>query len=120
MTNREKATKFLELVCAGKIDEGFTRFISPDFIHHNQYFKGDRASLNQAMKEAHRQSPNKAVEIKYCYEDGETVITHSRVINEAGDIAVAHIFRFENGDIKELWDLGQLIDSDSPNENGLF
>jgi len=35
-------------------------------------------------------------------------------------VAVVHIFRFENGKVVELWDLGQQMIKDSPNENGLF
>ena len=34
--------------------------------------------------------------------------------------AVVHIFRFEQDRVVELWDLGQPISKDSPNENGLF
>jgi predicted SnoaL-like aldol condensation-catalyzing enzyme len=57
------------------------------------------------------------------YEDGDTVITHSLVTRQdpqAPDIAVVHIFRFEHDRIAELWDLGQPISKDSPNENGMF
>jgi predicted SnoaL-like aldol condensation-catalyzing enzyme len=34
--------------------------------------------------------------------------------------ALAHIFRFENGRIAELWDIAQPAPSDSPNQNGMF
>jgi predicted SnoaL-like aldol condensation-catalyzing enzyme len=67
--------------------------------------------------------PNKSIQIKRMYEDGDTVITHSRVSRQdpqAPDIAVVHIFRFEHDRIAELWDLGQPISKDSPNENGMF
>ena len=39
---------------------------------------------------------------------------------QAARIAVVHIFKFSNGRIVELWDLGQEIAKDSPNENGPF
>jgi predicted SnoaL-like aldol condensation-catalyzing enzyme len=51
------------------------------------------------------------------------VITHSLVTRQdagAPAIAVVHIFRFEQGRIAELWDLGQPISKDSPNKNGMF
>jgi predicted SnoaL-like aldol condensation-catalyzing enzyme len=51
------------------------------------------------------------------------VITHSRVTRRdaaAPDIAVVHIFRFTNDQVSELWDVGQPIAKDSPNENGVF
>ena len=104
----------------GNVEEGFEKYVSKDFIHHNQYFKGDRESLKAAMQEAHQNSPNKLIEIKHSYIDGDTVITNSLVVKEDMDIAVIHIFRILNEEIVELWDIGQPISKDSPNENGLF
>jgi predicted SnoaL-like aldol condensation-catalyzing enzyme len=75
------------------------------------------------MQDASRTSPNKSIAIKRIYEDGDTVIAHSLVTRQnpqAPEIAVVHIFRFEQDRIAELWDLGQPISKDSPNENGMF
>jgi predicted SnoaL-like aldol condensation-catalyzing enzyme len=105
----------------GKVQEAYDRYVAPSFIHHNQYFKGDRQSLLNAMDEASKKTPNKSIEVKHVYEDGDTVITHSLVTRPSGaDIAVVHIFRFEQDRVVELWDLGQEISKDSPNENGMF
>jgi len=120
MTNKEAAKAFLQLAGRGRVREAFDTFISDDFIHHNQYYKGNREALSKAMAEAHENSPNKLIEIKHCYKDGDTVITHSCVKKLAMEIAVIHIFRFRNSKIVELWDLGQQIEKESPNENGLF
>ncbi|MFZ1808888.1 MAG: hypothetical protein WAU36_16775 [Cyclobacteriaceae bacterium] len=46
--------------------------------------------------------------------------THSHVVKDDMEIAVVHIFRFDNVKIIELWDLGQVLDKNSPNENGVF
>lgn len=120
MTRKEIAASFLKLVGSGRIDEAFTKYIALNFIHHNQYFQGSCGALQKAMEEAHQTSPNIMVEIKYSYEDGDTVITHSLVVKKDMEIAVVHIFRFSKDKIIELWDLGQIILKDSPNENGLF
>lgn len=123
MTRKEIAQSFLRMAASGKVKEAYDQFISPHFIHHNQYFKGDRQSLLIAMEEAHQSSPNKSIEIKKTYEDGNTVITHSLVTRKDSSqmaIAVVHIFRFENDQVIELWDLGQEILKDSPNKNGPF
>lgn len=123
MTHKEMAVLFLKLAGSGKVQEAYDKFIAPDFIHHNQYFKGDRESLKTAMEDAHKMSPNKSIETKHVYEDGNTVITHSRVTRQnvaEQDVAVVHIFRFKNDKVVELWDLGQLIEKDMPNENGAF
>lgn len=123
MSNKEKAITFLKLAASGNVKLAYEKFISQKFIHHNQYFKGDRQSLMSAMEEASKSSPNKSIEIRQVFEDGDNVITHSLVVRQNPDvphIAVVHIFRFENEKIVELWDLGQQIDKDSPNENGAF
>lgn len=122
MSNKESATAFLKMAATGHIREAYEKFISPGFIHHNQYFKGDRESLMMGMEEAAKKNPNKALTVKQIFEDRDTVITHSHVKQSPDDIGVAvvHIFRFESNRIVELWDLGQQIGKDSPNENGMF
>lgn len=47
---------------------------------------------------------------------------HGRVRLKFEDLgtALVHIFRFEDDRIVELWDLGQPVPEDSPNENGMF
>jgi predicted SnoaL-like aldol condensation-catalyzing enzyme len=123
MTRKDAAVKFLTMASSGDVDDAYARFIAPRFIHHNQYFKGDRESLRSAMAEAHKTSPNMLFDVKRVFEDGDYVITHSRVVRGnpgEPDIAVVHIFRFEGDKVAELWDLGQLLSKESPNENGAF
>jgi predicted SnoaL-like aldol condensation-catalyzing enzyme len=124
MSNHQDTAKaFLKTAGTGNVQEAYDRYVAPSFIHHNQYFKGDRQSLLTAMQEASKTSPNRSIDIKHVYEDGEMVITHSLVTRQdpqAPEIAVVHIFRFEHDRIAELWDLGQPVSKDSPNENGMF
>lgn len=122
-THKDAAESFLKMAGGGNVQEAYDRYVAPSFIHHNQYFKGDRQSLLTAMQEASKKEPNKSVEVNHVYEDGDTVITHSLVSRQdpnAPHIAAVHIFRFEHDRIAELWDLGQPISKDSPNENGMF
>jgi predicted SnoaL-like aldol condensation-catalyzing enzyme len=75
------------------------------------------------MAGAHAQSPNKRIDVRRVFEDGDFVITHSLVVRadpKEQDVAVAHIFKFRGDKVVELWDLGQLLSKDSPNENGAF
>lgn len=121
--HKEAAQSFLKLAGIGQVQEAYDRFIAPSFIHHSQYFKGDRQSLLEAMQEASKTTPNKSIAIKRVYEDGDTVITHSLVTRQSPDappIVVIHIFRFEQDRIVELWDLGQAVLKDSPNQNGVI
>jgi predicted SnoaL-like aldol condensation-catalyzing enzyme len=123
MKRKESAVEFLKMASAGRVDDAYTKFIAPGFVHHNLYFKGDRESLKSAMTEAHATSPNKLIDVKRVFEDGDFVITHSLVVrgNPADpDVAVVHIFKFDGDKVVELWDLGQVLSKDSPNENGAF
>jgi predicted SnoaL-like aldol condensation-catalyzing enzyme len=123
MDNKEKAKKFLQMAGTGEVKTAYEQFVAHNFRHHNQYFQGDRESLLKAMEQAAQAQPNKTIETKSAYQDGNTVITHSLVKRaQPGqpDIAVVHIFKFEDGKITELWDLGQPIDPNSPNQNGMF
>ena len=121
--HKDAAQSFLKMAGTGQVQEAYDQYIAPSFIHHNQYFKGDRRSLLEAMQEASKTTPNKSIEIKRVYEDGDTVITHSVVTRQDPDapaIAVVHIFRFEQDRVVELWDLGQPVSKESPNENGII
>ncbi|WP_404445734.1 nuclear transport factor 2 family protein [Sutcliffiella horikoshii] len=118
----EAAISFLQLVASGKIREAFERHIATDFCHHNPYFRGDAESLMQAMEENAAQSPNKTLEVKHAIADGNTVVVHSHIKQHPDDTgaAVVHIFRFEGDRIVEMWDVGQAIPEESPNEHGMF
>jgi predicted SnoaL-like aldol condensation-catalyzing enzyme len=117
---KRSAQHFLELASSGKVNEAYEMYVSEGFIHHNPYFKGDRESLKQAMIDAHEQSPNLSFEVKQCIQEGDRVMTFSKVSKANMEIAVMHMARFEGSKIAELWDLGQIINPESPNENGIF
>ena len=123
MTRRDAAVSFLKMAGLGNTREAYEKFIAPNFIHHNQYFKGDRDSLMSAMTEAHKKSPNERIDVKRVFEDGEMVITHSLIVREnpgEPNIAAVHIFRFEGDKVVEAWDVVMPLDRNSPNENGPF
>lgn len=119
---KEKAVSFLTLVAAGKVREAYQTYIGPDFCHHNPFFHGNKDSLLQAMVEDAENNPDKILEIKIAIQEKEmvTVYSHMKQKPEDSGVALVHIFRFTNNQIAELWDLGQPIPENSPNENGMF
>ena len=120
MNQKQIATAFLNAAALGNVSEAYDKYVAPDFIHHNQYFKGDRLTLMEAMIEAGKTQPNKSFKISQIIEEGDRVFAYSHVVKENMEIAVVHMFRFSGNKIAELWDVGQVIDKNSPNENGLF
>ena len=120
--NKDAAISFLKLAASGNVDEAYSKFIGQGFKHHNAFFEGSAESLQAGMKENAIQNPNKLFELKRAIAEGDFVVTHSYVQQKPNDlgVAVVHIFRFENGKIMEMWDLGQPVPKDSPNQNGMF
>ena len=121
-SKKEAAEEFLRLVAKGEVKQAFEKFAAPDFRHHNVHFPGDAASLTKAMEESHARDPHKVLEIQRSLEDGEHVAIHSRMALSPGHngVALVHIFRFKDGQIVELWDIGQEVPQKTPNQHGMF
>lgn len=116
------ATEFLRHAAAGHARTEGAKLVAPGFIHHNAYFPGDGASLLAGMDDNAAQFPDKRLEVKLALQDNDHVTTLCEVqhTHDGPRYAVAHVFRFEGGKIAEMWDVGQEIPADSPNENGAF
>ena len=121
-SNKNAAVSFLKLAANGKVHEAYSKFVGAGFRHHNPFFEGSAESLQAGMEANVLQNPDKVLEVKRMIADGELVAVHSHVQQKPGErgAAVVHIFRFENARIVELWDLGQAVPEDSPNQFGMF
>jgi len=120
--HKEAATSFLQLASSGDVRRAFEAYVAPNFRHHNAYFPGDARSLADAMEQNARENPNKVLRVERAIEEGDLVAVHSRVRlkADAPEMALVHIFRFEDGRVAELWDIGQPVPPDSPNQHGMF
>jgi predicted SnoaL-like aldol condensation-catalyzing enzyme len=121
-SNKEKAVHFLKLVGEAKIEEAFKLYVAELFKHHNPFFKADTLSLQKAMKEDAKANPKKELKILRSLEDGDLVAVHSHVKQHPDDngFVLVHFFKFREGKIIELWDLGQEIPDHSVNDIGMF
>ena len=121
-SHKDAAISFMQFVGTGRVRDAYERHVGANFRHHNAFFRGDRESLMKAMEENARKNPDKVVEMKLALEDGNFVAVHSYIRQHAHDrgVAAVHIFRFENDRIAELWDVGQEVPKESPNEYGMF
>jgi predicted SnoaL-like aldol condensation-catalyzing enzyme len=121
-TLKEAAVDFLTRVVAGDIRGAYERHVSDGFRHHNPYFPGDAAALRRGMEEDEAQNPGKKLDVQVALQDGDHVAVHSRLRRSSSDpdIAVVHIFRFEQGKIAEAWDIAQVAPQQIINMNGMF
>jgi predicted SnoaL-like aldol condensation-catalyzing enzyme len=120
--NKAAAVSFLQMASKGDVREAYSKFVAPGFKHHNPYYEGSAETLMTAMEENARENPSKALDVKLAIEEGDFVAVHSHVRLKPGELggAVVHIFRFEAGHIVELWDVGQAVPEQSPNQHGMF
>ena len=119
---KDAVVDFLRAAAAGHARDAFAKHAAPGFRHHNPFFRGDAKSLWEAMDDNAAKFPDKVFEVKHVLAEGDYVATHSSVHLEPGGAghAVVHLFRFEGDRVAELWDVGQQLPADSPNENGAF
>jgi predicted SnoaL-like aldol condensation-catalyzing enzyme len=122
MDNAEIVTTFLRMCARGDVRAAFERFVAPGFVHHDAWFPGDRQSLLVAMEQSAAKEPNKSFQPRQVVDGGDrvAVLSHLRRADGDTEMAVVHIARFHDGQIIELWDLGQEIPKDSPNRLGMF
>jgi predicted SnoaL-like aldol condensation-catalyzing enzyme len=120
--NRTIAVDFLTNASAGHAAEAMARHAAPDFVHHNPFFASDADTLASAMDENARQYPDKRLDILRTVAEGDLVAIHSRVARDPGQppVAAVHVFRIDDGRIRELWDVAQPTPEDSPNRAGMF
>ena len=121
-SHKDGAVEFLRLVASGKVREAYQKHVGAGFRHHNPFFRGDAASLMEAMEQNAAKNPDKLLEIQSAIQEGDLVAVFSHVRQNPEDRggAVVHIFRFEKDRIVEFWDIGQAVPEQSANENGMF
>ena len=98
------------------------RFISPDYIQHNQMVEPGVASLKAFLDMIREQTPEAVHDVKRAFVDGDHVTVHYHVRRWPGDPgwAVMDIFRVEDGLIAEHWDVMQDVTEGGPNPNSPF
>jgi predicted SnoaL-like aldol condensation-catalyzing enzyme len=119
-TSKEIAVHFLQLAIEGKIKEAYLQYVDMSGKHHNPYFPAGFPALEKAMIEDHAQSPDKQISFVNVLGEGDRVAVLSHLRRGADEMMVVHFFRFKKNKIVELWDCGQILPADSPNEEGAF
>ncbi|MFQ5919841.1 MAG: ester cyclase [Thermoplasmata archaeon] len=119
---KRTAVELLQMAVDGTAHEVVSRFLTPDFKHHNPDVPAGIKALTRAMRDDAEKVPNKRLDVRHVLVDGELVAVHSHVVRQPGDpgLAIVHLYRFEGNKIAELWDIGREVPADAPNEDGMF
>jgi predicted SnoaL-like aldol condensation-catalyzing enzyme len=98
------------------------RFISPDYIQHNQAVEPGREALMAFLDVIREQTPEAVHDVKRAFVDGDHVTVHYHVRRWPDDLgwAVIDIFRVADGLIVEHWDVMQDVIEGGPNPNSPF
>ena len=98
------------------------RFISPDYIQHNQMVEPGVGSLKAFLDLIRGQTPDAVHDVKRAFVDGDHVTVHYHVRRWPDDLgwAVIDIFRVEDGLIADHWDVMQDVVESGPNPNSPF
>jgi predicted SnoaL-like aldol condensation-catalyzing enzyme len=98
------------------------RFISPDYIQHNQLAEPGREGLKRFLDTIRAETPQAVHDVKRAFVDGDHVTVHYHVRRWPGDLgwAVIDIFRVADGLIAEHWDVMQDIVEGGRNPIGPF
>lgn len=98
------------------------RFISPDYIQHNQGVEPGLDAFKAFLDMIREQTPQAVHDVKRAFVDGDHVTVHYHVRRWPDDLgwAVIDIFRVEDGMIVEHWDVMQDIVEGGPNPNSPF
>lgn len=120
MDNKDKAIEFLQMVVKGYIDEAYKKFVNSKGKHHNIYFEEGFDALKQAMKENHKQFPNKQFDIILSIAENDLVSVLTKVGIDGKQYSISHFFKFNDGKIVEMWDNAQEITDSMINKDGAF
>ena len=98
------------------------RFISPDYIQHNQSVEPGVDALKAFLDMIRAETPEAVHDVKRAFVDGDHVTVHYHVRRWPGDLgwAVIDIFRVEDGKVAEHWDVMQNLVEGGPNPNSPF
>lgn len=114
-------TMYREVLVAMDPDK-VEQHLPPHYLQHSSLAEPGRDALKRFLAHIRTESPDARQTIHRAFLDGDHVIVHVHVERWPGDpgLAVVDIFRCENCEIVEHWDVVQDIPANPINPNGMF
>jgi len=98
------------------------QYLPANYVQHSSLAEPGIAALKRWLAQVRKESPHARQTIHRAFADDEHVIVHVHVVRWPGDpgLAVVDIFRCENGQIVEHWDVIQEVPANPLNPNSMF
>lgn len=98
------------------------KHLPPHYIQHSALAPPGLQPLKDFLAHVRVESPDATQTIKRVFAEDDHVILHVHVVRWPGDpgLAVVDMFRCENGEIVEHWDVIQEVPKDPVNSNSMF
>jgi predicted SnoaL-like aldol condensation-catalyzing enzyme len=102
--------------------EAVEKYGGPYYTQHNPQAPDGFEAFIQFVTDFVEQFPQMSVDIKRAIAEGDLVVTHSLLKTSPEDrgSAVADIFRLEDGNVVEHWDVVQPVPESAANDHPMF
>jgi predicted SnoaL-like aldol condensation-catalyzing enzyme len=120
--NKRAVMQFYELAINQKNFEAAAKFLGPRYVQHNPRAADGPEGLKAFLAFLRDKFPDYHSDIKRVFADGDYVILHVHNVPTPGSRgnAIIDIFKLEDGEIVEHWDVRQEIPERSVNSNTMF
>lgn len=119
--NKQVAVAFYKLAINDKDVDAALAFAGPYYKQHNPMAPDGREGLRKFVEQLRATKPTMKVDVRQAFVDGDFVILNVHVTRDGEpNLAIAEIFRLEDGLVVEHWDRIQPIPDEANNENTMF
>jgi predicted SnoaL-like aldol condensation-catalyzing enzyme len=122
-TNKQTVIAYYNLAFNDKQpEEAVAKYIGDRYIQHNPQAADGPEAFIAFVRGLAQQFPEASLEIKRVIAEDDLVVTHSLLKMTPDDrgMAVADIFRLEDGKVVEHWDVLQPVPETAANDNTMF
>lgn len=121
--NKQNAVAFYDMMFnQSEPRKAIETFVGDEYIQHNPHVGDGKQAFIEYFERMAAEYPDKTTHFKRVIGEDNLVVLHCHQIWPGSqDYAGMDIFRFDdNGKIVEHWDVLQVIEGTSKNDNGLF
>ena len=120
--NKKNVVAYYEMAFGGQPEDAVSQYLGDHYTQHNPEAADGPDAFIGFVRALRKQNPEVKLEIKRVIAEGDFVVTHGNLILTPGEpgLALADIFRLENGKVVEHWNVIQPVPAESANDNGMF